>query len=131
MSHYILICFVSGLFLLMSLSCSLLGHKKRNLMSSRNQSLQEESQSLQCCFCMNPIKGTIVEALGKTWHPDHFRCEECKRPIEQSRFHVKDGLPYCEQDYTRLFLSVCSLCNLPIRDVVIVGLGKWTQLLQI
>ncbi|CAH1399953.1 unnamed protein product [Nezara viridula] len=76
-----------------------------------------------CAACNRPIKGMIVQALGKTWHQEHFCCSHCKKPISGQRFNVEENKPYCEHDYSQLFLKRCQGCNLPILDVVVVALN--------
>lgn len=55
--------------------------------------------------------------MGNTYHPDHFTCHKCKVPIKGDKFQVKDGLPYCDADYEKEFLSNCYACHQPIREV--------------
>ncbi|KAF6203525.1 hypothetical protein GE061_001856 [Apolygus lucorum] len=76
-----------------------------------------------CENCHTNIKGQAVHALGKTWHPEHFICAACKKPISGQVFNVHDGKPFCEQDYSNKFLNKCRSCGLPIKDVTIQALG--------
>lgn len=55
--------------------------------------------------------------MDQTWHPEHFCCSHCKKPISGQRFNIEDDKPYCVDDYSQLFLKRCNGCNLPIRDV--------------
>ncbi|BES97753.1 LIM domain [Nesidiocoris tenuis] len=80
-------------------------------------------ETRDCESCRDHIKGQVVHALGKTWHPEHFVCTACKKPISQQFFNIHDGHPYCEQDYTNKFLNKCRSCGLPIKDVTIRALG--------
>jgi hypothetical protein len=48
-----------------------------------------------CDVCNEPIVGRLVNAAGKTYHPDHFVCEYCSQPfpgttvdLSYSRFKV-------------------------------------------
>ncbi|XP_069704768.1 paxillin-like [Periplaneta americana] len=86
-------------------------------------SCQGESE-VYCYGCQQPIKGRIISALEKTWHPDHFVCAGCNKPITSGRFYQKDGKPYCEEDYSNLYLKKCVSCNQPIKDTVIVALNR-------
>ncbi|XP_014240531.1 paxillin-like [Cimex lectularius] len=79
--------------------------------------------SVLCCVCKQPIKGLIVQALNKNWHPNHFLCQHCNKPIKEHKFNVYEGKPYCENDYAHLFLKRCNGCHLPIKDVVVVALN--------
>ncbi len=41
-----------------------------------------------CAGCQRPIHGPIVDALGVSWHPQHFVCARCAAPIREGRFAV-------------------------------------------
>lgn len=74
--------------------------------------------SSKCAGCAEPIKDSkkVLHAQGKTWHPEHFCCTKCKKPLDPNRFFEMNGLPYCEEDYHKLFSSKCAGCAEPIKD---------------
>uniref|UniRef100_A0A0K8SAF7 LIM zinc-binding domain-containing protein n=1 Tax=Lygus hesperus TaxID=30085 RepID=A0A0K8SAF7_LYGHE len=76
-----------------------------------------------CENCHTNIRGQAIHALGKIWHPEHFICAACKKPIAEKKFFVHDDKPYCEQDYSNKFMSKCRACGLPIKEVTIQALG--------
>ncbi|XP_046672756.1 paxillin-like [Homalodisca vitripennis] len=80
--------------------------------------------TVECASCHQPIADMIVQAMDKSWHQEHFVCTHCKQPITSQRFHVYDNQPYCEVDYTELFLKKCTVCGEPIKDVVVMALAK-------
>jgi len=81
--------------------------------------------SASVCFsCKEAIVGKIVTALDKDWHPDHFACAHCKKPISGGSFHTKDGKPYCVEDYARLYMAKCYACKEPIHDKVVKAQDK-------
>jgi len=53
-----------------------------------------------------------VLAFGKEWHPRCFKCTHCNKPLQQ--FCEKNGSPYCENDYKKLFSTLCKSCRKPI-----------------
>lgn len=61
----------------------------------------------------------MLTALDKTWHPDHFCCGSCNKPIDEPSFHTNDGKPYCTPCYSKIFAKVCNACEKPIMDVSI------------
>ena len=69
-----------------------------------------------CAECHLPIKGPLTEAMGKKWHPEHFCCSHCHKPLnatyDTQSFFVEKGKPYCADDYFELFGKRCSCgCN--------------------
>jgi len=37
-----------------------------------------------CSHCHNAILGEVIQALGNTYHPEHFVCGNCQNPIGTS-----------------------------------------------
>ncbi|NP_001090425.2 transforming growth factor beta-1-induced transcript 1 protein [Xenopus laevis] len=77
----------------------------------------------RCALCELPIVQNMVTALGCTWHPEHFCCKVCKKPIGEEGFHEKDGEQYCSDDYFRLFGAVCAGCTEAVKESYISALG--------
>ncbi|KAF2879450.1 hypothetical protein ILUMI_26730, partial [Ignelater luminosus] len=93
-------------------------------------STQENSGTAEifCAVCNKSVEGRILTALGRTYHPEHFTCAKCKEPIKDSKFQQHDGEPYCEADYTKLFLKNCYACKQPIKQKIIKALGvEWHE----
>ena len=63
--------------------------------------------------CAVLAAGKYTRALGRLWHPEHFICSRCRKPIGK-RFLEHKGRAYCEKDYLELFGEKCALCNKPI-----------------
>ncbi|CAG8653627.1 1537_t:CDS:2 [Rhizophagus irregularis] len=81
--------------------------------------------SPKCGYCETPIEGQAINALGKSWHPEHFFCRECGNPFENG-FMVHEGFPYCEKDWMKLFAPKCKGCNEGIRGEFMSALeGMW------
>ncbi|XP_059617876.1 transforming growth factor beta-1-induced transcript 1 protein isoform X1 [Phlebotomus argentipes] len=64
-----------------------------------------------CGKCNNPITQNILTALGKSWHPEHFVCKVCDRPISEGSFNQKDGEPVCSGCYISKYTDVCYACK--------------------
>lgn len=49
------------------------------------------------------FKGDSIEAIGVSWHTDHFLCHECHIPLTenfgQDGFYIYENEPYCEKDF--------------------------------
>ncbi|TRY99776.1 hypothetical protein DNTS_029698 [Danionella cerebrum] len=67
-----------------------------------------------CASCGKCICGKMITALGQVWHPEHFVCWACKGELGTCSFFERDGRPYCETDYQKLFSPLCAYCNGPI-----------------
>jgi len=81
-------------------------------------------QGPPCAKCGEMIIGQCLNALGKTYHPEHFVCTHCNQPFPKGAFVEHEGSPYCESDYNELFLPRCYICKLPIADQVVNAAGN-------
>lgn len=77
-----------------------------------------------CATCKRPILGEMMQAMGKTFHPEHFVCGNCQDPLGTRNFYEVDGQPNCDKCYQGLFCPKCGHCNRPIMDRCITALGK-------
>ncbi|XP_067828884.1 leupaxin-like [Heptranchias perlo] len=77
-----------------------------------------------CSSCKKRIVGTIVTAMGLTWHPEHFVCAHCNEEIGLKGFCERDGRAYCHKDYHNLFSPRCAYCRGPILDKILTALDK-------
>uniref|UniRef100_A0A914CAH7 LIM zinc-binding domain-containing protein n=1 Tax=Acrobeloides nanus TaxID=290746 RepID=A0A914CAH7_9BILA len=84
--------------------------------------------SPRCSYCNGPIKDRCINALGKNFHVEHFVCTECGNGFGSDGYHEKDGLPYCRQDFFRLFAPKCKACHEPVSAKFLSALGAtWHQ----
>jgi len=58
---------------------------------------------LLCPECEKPIFGKCVNARGVRYHPDHFKCEFCKKPLAGLAFYVHKDRPYDKKCALKLF----------------------------
>jgi len=77
-----------------------------------------------CAACTKPIVGQVITALGHTWHPEHFTCNNCNQELGTVNFFERDGAPYCEQCYHNIFSPRCAACQGPILDKCVSALDK-------
>lgn len=79
----------------------------------------------RCARCGLPVVEKVVTAMRQTWHTDCFVCNHCKKPMASSApgageasFRVgDDNLPYCDEDWARLFQAKCEGCGFPIEEI--------------
>ncbi|XP_027714834.1 transforming growth factor beta-1-induced transcript 1 protein isoform X1 [Vombatus ursinus] len=56
-----------------------------------------------CATCGLPVTGRCVSALGRRFHPDHFTCTFCLRPLTKGSFQERADKPYCQPCFLKLF----------------------------
>ncbi|CAG7817040.1 unnamed protein product [Allacma fusca] len=78
----------------------------------------------KCAGCSMPIKQNITRVMGKTWHPQCFRCIECKKVLTPTTYFEKNGFPYCEDDFHKKFSPKCAGCKAPIKENPTNAMGK-------
>jgi hypothetical protein len=69
---------------------------------------------VHCQYCGQPVNGHYVQALGATWHPEHFLCAGCGRPLSASSFKVSEGRPYHDACYLQYQAPRCTYCQKPL-----------------
>lgn len=94
-----------------------------NLSAKMNDIDNTESRGT-CVSCGQPITGEIIQALGKSYHPEHFLCGNCKTPLGTATFFEADGVANCERCYKTLMCPRCAHCDQPILDRCISAMGK-------
>ncbi|XP_013785692.1 actin-binding LIM protein 3-like, partial [Limulus polyphemus] len=75
----------------------------------------EEQTSLvteqRCAACKEELtEGQALIALDKQWHIWCFKCASCG-DVLHGEYMGRDGLPYCERDYQKLFGVTCAHCD--------------------
>ena len=64
-----------------------------------------------CAVCNNPITVELVEALGKSYHPECLSCSQCGKSLAGARFVVLEGKVICEADYQAKTAFDCCGCK--------------------
>jgi len=63
-----------------------------------------------CKACGQPVTGAYFEASGNTYHPEHFRCAQCDRPIVTASYTEYKDRNYhndCFRDHVALRCDLC------------------------
>lgn len=82
-----------------------------------------------CAVCNQPLSGPIVNAMGRAYHPEHFKCYNCSRLLGNGRFFEKEGNAFCESCW-QVNLPKCAYCDGPITEVRVLKLIECSCLLS-
>eukprot|EP01116_Phalansterium_solitarium_P009824 TRINITY_DN24140_c0_g1_i1.p1 TRINITY_DN24140_c0_g1~~TRINITY_DN24140_c0_g1_i1.p1 ORF type:complete len:728 (+),score=287.18 TRINITY_DN24140_c0_g1_i1:92-2275(+) len=78
-----------------------------------------------CDICNGPIVDNKVQALGKNYHQEHFKCTNCGTQLGNGvNFYDAGGVPNCETCYKEVYCPKCSTCNQPVVGHCITAMGK-------
>ncbi|XP_050681817.1 actin-binding LIM protein 2 isoform X2 [Leptidea sinapis] len=65
----------------------------------------------ECAGCGQELsEGQALVALERQWHTGCFACGECGAVLD-GEYMGRDGVPYCERDYQRLYGVRCAYCQ--------------------
>jgi LIM domain-containing protein/protein DA1 len=67
-----------------------------------------------CKHCGQPIWGSYINALGATWHPEHFLCAACHKLMGGTRFNLHEGAPYHPECFRQWIAPRCAYCGKPL-----------------
>lgn len=67
-----------------------------------------------CSKCNIKIKGDCLNAIGKKFHPECFKCSYCGKLFGNCPFFLEEGEAYCEADWNELFTTKCFSCGFPV-----------------
>jgi hypothetical protein len=75
-----------------------------------------------CARCSKPVIGSLLRAMGKSWHRECFQCSECSKLISLDRkFHrLPSDVPACADCYAAKHAPTCSSCSQPITTGLVV-----------
>lgn len=75
------------------------------------QQLAYQQQFTKCAACKEFIKDSeALKALDRHWHVWCFKCTQCKSLLH-GEYVAKDGKPFCEKDYQKLYGVTCVYCK--------------------
>ncbi|XP_021323920.1 LIM domain-containing protein 1 [Danio rerio] len=65
-----------------------------------------------CSSCGYLITDMVLQALGKSFHRECFRCVVCNETLEGQQFSVDaQNKIYCVKDYHRFLAQTCAVCE--------------------
>mmetsp|Transcript_17382 Transcript_17382/g.35862 ORF Transcript_17382/g.35862 Transcript_17382/m.35862 type:complete len:2102 (+) Transcript_17382:50-6355(+) len=83
----------------------------------------------RCTKCGDVMREEIVHVLGQKWHPHCFVCTSSGKPIPKNEdgsyvYFAHELMPYCEEEYARLFGETCARCKQAIVHGGVEALGE-------
>ncbi len=72
-----------------------------------SRTVPSASSQARCAACGGPIFGTCLTALGHTWHPEHFCCGVCRRPLARQFSLSHHQEPFCNCHAQNQILCQC------------------------
>uniref|UniRef100_A0A7E4V113 Paxillin n=1 Tax=Panagrellus redivivus TaxID=6233 RepID=A0A7E4V113_PANRE len=78
----------------------------------------------KCTGCQKPVGARFLTALGSTWHPECFACNDCSRQFSNGIYFEANGVPLCEQHFHERRGSLCGSCHGPINGKCVAALGQ-------
>jgi len=76
-----------------------------------------------CATCGEEINSKGIQAIGKKFHADCFKCNTCQKPLGTSFLHF-EGKAYCVEDFQKMNEKVCNGCHKKIDGKYIKALSK-------
>ncbi|CAH0763534.1 unnamed protein product, partial [Diatraea saccharalis] len=77
----------------------------------RTDTRNHEPNPNECAGCGQELsEGQALVALDRQWHTWCFSCGECGAVLA-GEYMGRDGVPYCERDYQRLYGVRCAYCQ--------------------
>jgi len=67
-----------------------------------------------CDYCHKPIVSQWVEVDGEFYHPNHFICSNCLKPIGDQRYYFQNGRYYDSVCFANFVTTRCDYCGKPI-----------------
>lgn len=71
------------------------------------------AQTEKCAYCGGEIKGEYIIVDGNAYHPKHFFCAKCRKPIK-GEYYKNGEFFYDKKCYHDQFTDKCSVCGDPL-----------------
>ncbi|XP_033252118.1 paxillin homolog 1-like [Drosophila miranda] len=81
-----------------------------------------------CCKCDKEIDDQAICSSGMSYHPEHFTCTECEKPIGMSEFKLLKNELVCSECFLEKHAPRCYACGSLILERAIAAVGrKWHE----
>jgi len=70
--------------------------KDKDKEKEKEKKKKEDPNAVKCKQCGEAITDCILQIQGENWHESCFVCGECKKPIADALYVVRNDTPHCQ-----------------------------------
>ncbi|XP_067899614.1 PDZ and LIM domain protein 7 isoform X4 [Heterodontus francisci] len=84
---------------------------RNSIVQAAQQAPDGTNRTPVCAHCNKVIKGRYLVALGRSWHPEEFTCNQCKMILTEGGFFEEKGSVFCGKCYENKHAPNCAKCK--------------------
>ncbi|XP_060693126.1 PDZ and LIM domain protein 7 isoform X2 [Hemiscyllium ocellatum] len=84
---------------------------RNSIVQAAQQAPDGTNRTPVCAHCNKVIKGRYLVALGRSWHPEEFTCNQCKMTLTEGGFFEEKGSVFCGKCYENKHAPNCAKCK--------------------
>ncbi|XP_048399094.1 PDZ and LIM domain protein 7 isoform X2 [Stegostoma tigrinum] len=84
---------------------------RNSIVQAAQQTPDGTNRTPVCAHCNKVIKGRYLVALGRSWHPEEFTCNQCKMTLTEGGFFEEKGSVFCGKCYENKHAPNCAKCK--------------------
>ncbi|KAK6299383.1 hypothetical protein J4Q44_G00308930 [Coregonus suidteri] len=84
---------------------------RSSILQAAQQAPEDSGRTPLCGACNKIIRGRYLVALGQSWHPEEFRCSQCKVVLDEGGFFEERGSVFCAKCYDNRYAPNCAKCK--------------------
>ncbi|XP_055498487.1 PDZ and LIM domain protein 7 [Leucoraja erinacea] len=84
---------------------------RNSIVQAAQQAPDGTNRTPVCAHCNKVIKGRYLVALGRSWHPEEFTCNQCNMTLTEGGFFEEKGSVFCGKCYENMHAPNCAKCK--------------------
>ncbi|XP_078267217.1 PDZ and LIM domain protein 7 isoform X1 [Rhinoraja longicauda] len=84
---------------------------RNSIVQAAQQAPDGTNRTPVCAHCNKVIKGRYLVALGRSWHPEEFTCNQCNMTLTEGGFFEEKGSVFCGKCYENKHAPNCAKCK--------------------
>ncbi|XP_069754777.1 PDZ and LIM domain protein 7 isoform X3 [Narcine bancroftii] len=97
---------------------------RNSIVQAAQQAPDGTNRTPVCAHCNKVIKGRYLVALGRSWHPEEFTCNQCKMSLTDGGFFEEKGSVFCGKCYENKHAPNCAKCKQKITGEIMHALKQ-------